>query len=564
MNYFNKIKNFIKDKLYPFPKSVESQSSNQEQILLDPDINNQETVIEENKLPKINIDIISNLIVTEQENKSVEPLIEDDLFIQAEERSIPILDVYSTGISASVPDNDTYLPVVSDQLDELSIKDHTVSLAEEAQPLAVPLIKKITDENVIEPTQDIPDIMGNIITSSSSQTEGQPIKPINKEFVSHFYKDGKEHTLTMTNLTPSSNNKLQGEKLTTKSNYSKDILIKDTTKASITYIKNIDLEANSQEQLLRSKIPQINNDQKTDNPLGFLDEEFEMDLDKIINSKDFIERASTLVEVPDFKDNKDYIFDYQTGEETSEEALEMLVYANRRLVSKIVSRYKGLASPAFSEDDMFQNGMIGLMTAAKKFDLSMEYEFSTYATHWIRQGITRGIMDNSNTIRVPVHMGELIRKVRRMERKSYSNLGVVDYDWIALELELPLEKVLEAIKVQNTFMGNISLDTPVGAEDGTVLGELIEDTRIADPSSFVIEKSLQSIILSLLDDLKPREKDIIIKRFGLDGKGIRTLETIGLDHNVTRERIRQIESKALRRLKHPSRSNKLKEYYEVY
>lgn len=308
----------------------------------------------------------------------------------------------------------------------------------------------------------------------------------------------------------------------------------------------------------------IDSKQETKDPLGFLDDTFETNLDKIINSKDFIERSSTLFEVPDFKDNKDYIFDYQKNDDTKEVALEMLVYANRGLVSKNVSRYKGFASVGFSEDDMFQSGMIGLMKAAKRFDLDRGVEFSTYATHWIKQGILRGIMNNSSTVRVPVHMGELIKKINRCERKSYSIFGVVDYDWIASELEVPLDKVLEAIKVQNTFMNNVSLDTPVGVEGATLLGELIEDESGVDPSSFVIEESLQEIILSLLDDLKPREKDVIIKRFGLDGKGVRTLEAIGLDYGVTRERIRQIEAKALRRLKQTTNIIQLKEYYEVY
>lgn len=564
MDYFNKLKEIIKDKIFRFPKNVDSRASDQEQDTLDLDIHNQETKFEENKLPEVNIKIVSDAIVMKQENKSAESLLEDKLLTQAEEQIVSTLDFYSTGKSASIPDKDSHIPVVFDQSNKQSIRDQTKPLPEEPQTLAVPLIKKRLDEIVIEPTQCTPDEMINKNTHSSSQIEVQPIKPINKEFVSHFYKDGKEYTLTMTNLTPRLNNNLEGGNPNRSAEPTLNVLLKETNKPTGTYVNSENNEIISQSQSRQPTNHPIDQDKKNDDPLSFLDEEFETDLDKIINSKDFIERGSTLFEVPDFKDNKDYILDYQTGEATSEEALEMLVYANKGLVAKEVSRYKSSASPAFSEDDMFQNGMIGLMTAAKKFDLNMEFEFSTYATHWIRQGITRGIMDNSNTIRVPVHMGELIKKVRRFERKSYSSFGVVDYDWIALELELPLEKVLEAIKVQNTFMANVSLDTPVGAEGGTVLGELIEDTRITDPSSFVIEKSLQSIILSLLDDLKPREKDIIIKRFGLDGKGIRTLETIALDYNVTRERIRQIESKALRHLKNPSRSNKLKEYYEVY
>ncbi|MBG9988270.1 sigma-70 family RNA polymerase sigma factor [Aerococcaceae bacterium DSM 111176] len=544
MNYFNKIKDFIKEKLFKSVTVVEPESLNHEAAadIQEENIdssNDTVTMIETESQPDIQVDVIPEVDITEPDNIEVESMLEPEIAVHVEGSSIPVAEELSIEQTAVISNETDIETTVSEEVTAI-VEDEDASDIQIEVILPDEMPNQLT-EAAVESVQYISQADGRIQAASFNRAEPKDKETAKEGFVAHYYKNGRKHMLTMTNLTPPSKEKVRVEE-----NESKSTPVIDTAKQQET------------ETVQSTSAP------KKDNPLGFLDEEFESDLDKIINSKDFVERASKLVEVPDFKDNKDYISDYQSDDEMSEEALEMLVYANKRLVYKVVQRYKGMQSVSFTEDDMFQHGMIGLMKAAKKFDLNKGFEFSTYAMHWIRQEITRGIMDQSNTVRIPVHMGEFINKIRRKERECSRNFGMVDYEWIAEELEQPLEKIIEAVRVQNTFMTNVSLDVPVGTDEDSTLGEFIRDPDVIDPSSYVIDKSLQAIIFSLLDDLKPRERDIIIKRFGLDGKDIRTLETIGQDQKVTRERIRQIEAKALKRLRHPTRREQLKEYYEVY
>lgn len=583
MNYLNKIIKKFKDRLFRSSKNIESPSVNQKTspiVLKNNNSTNQITDID-NQISKNNEGSIEAKTVVKQVKKIKPQLSLEEKILTQENKVNADFNICPLEKKALISEITTLVSAISKQLNKKQINNLTVSIPQDASlPSALGVSETaeskdeasencidLEDSTISKPLPVIKNIEENDLTKTeyfsnnkqtlySKQGENYPLETIKPEIISYVYRDGKEHILTMTNLTPSTDYIIEEEKHQPglENNADKELNIA---------IKIENIPSKIQEPMQTAANSQTNSNTKANNPLDFLDENFESDLDKIINSTDFIERASKLAAVPNFKDNKEYISDYQSGEDMSEEALEMLVYANRQLVLKMVSRYKRLASPSFSEDDMFQHGMIGLLKAAKRFDLSKEFEFSTYAVHWIRQEITRGIMDQSNTIRVPVHMGERINKIRLMERKSFSNFGVVNYEWIALELELSLEKVIEAVQVKNTFMSKVSLDTPVGIEESTTLGDFIEDASIPSPDSQIMDESLQSIIFSLLEELRPRERDIIIKRFGLDGKGRRTLETIGKDHDVTRERIRQIEKKALTRLQQPSRSNQLKEYYEV-
>ena len=191
----------------------------------------------------------------------------------------------------------------------------------------------------------------------------------------------------------------------------------------------------------------------------------------------------------------------------------------------------------------------------------MENEFSTYATYWIRQTIMRGINDESLVIRIPVHRWDSLANLRKLEYKSEINFNKVDYDWISRELDLSKEKIIELVMIRNTFMNTVSLDIPVGVGEDTSLGEFIADEDYS-VEEIILNMDLRSHLENTLDTLDGRSKDVLIKRFGLNGQKAMTLEEIGDVYNVTRERIRQIESKALRKLRHPSRSKKYKAYCE--
>ena len=334
----------------------------------------------------------------------------------------------------------------------------------------------------------------------------------------------------------------------------------------MTYFQDTDFEADRMEKVFEilelKKVDVRMNDVPDEDEDIILDDEDEIDIEKIdlsvpdgIGLDDPVRMyLKEIGKVPLLSADEEIEY-AKRMEEGDEEAKKRLAEANLRLVVSIAKRYVGRGMQFL---DLIQEGNLGLIKAVEKYDYRKGFKFSTYATWWIRQAITRAIADQARTIRIPVHMVETINKLLRVSRQLLQELGREPLpEEIAKEMEIPVEKVLE---IQKIAQDPVSLETPIGEEDDSHLGDFIQDEDSPAPQDSVAYTLLREQLEEVMSTLTPREAKVLKLRFGLEDGKARTLEEVGKEFMVTRERIRQIEAKALRKLRHPSRSKKLKDY----